>query len=495
MTTTTTRECRAINKAACRYHGATHVSYLERVEEKFHTLSSQLEETTDIQDRYTLSEKLEEASVEYAATDSGQEFFANQIAETDDWTEKEKYQQLLEDGERLRTSVEDKREGVSVFPASKLDEAIHRVDIANRKLARAGIEERFDYEVEHFIETDLEGRRFDMVRMSLTHPELHVGGWDFVAAVDKADDGAMLTRVIPGKELNGYAPEHFECDHCGSNRRRSSTYLLRNKETGEYKQVGSNCLESFSGVRPKALWALNYDPEEDDSYLDTGERRWGSRDSMLPTKSVVAAALAISDNGEKYRSRMLEQETGQDSTASEVKSFFFSSNNDNRYNDINIDDHEAAAASMIETTHFDTDNDYGRNMKTLLSQEYVSYKHVGYVVSVIAAAKKQQARQERESRPRAQGYAGQIGDKLKNVPVTVKQAKLIPTYIPNVGDSYKTLLVMTTDDGKELKWWASGEKDFKAGDMLTVTSATIKDLDTFNGDEQTVITRARVASA
>lgn len=37
------------------------------------------------------------------------------------------------------------------------------------------------------------------------------------------------------------------CEHCGSNRRRKDTYIVRNTVTGEFKQVGRSCLKDFTG--------------------------------------------------------------------------------------------------------------------------------------------------------------------------------------------------------------------------------------------------------
>ena len=54
-------------------------------------------------------------------------------------------------------------------------------------------------------------------------------------------------RSVPGVELDGWRPEVSECDHCGTTRRRSATYLVEH-EDGSRKQVGSSCMADFLGA-------------------------------------------------------------------------------------------------------------------------------------------------------------------------------------------------------------------------------------------------------
>jgi hypothetical protein len=486
--------CKAKNPEFCRYHSSNSGAYNSRAESTYNHFKEQVEKAKNLDDRYYMETNLQEAAVEYAATDAGREVFAQQHDETDDAMEKERLKTLIEDGIRLREYIEDKADGIVRFPASKLEEAEKRIATANRKLERAGLEERFTYTTEEYIELDKDGHAFNMVALSISHPKLNVSGWDFVAAVDKTDDGNTITRTLPSQELNGYRPEQFQCDHCGSNRRRNSTYLLRNSE-GEYKQVGSNCLQSFLGVKPSALWMLEYDPEENGNYIRSGGGGWGSSDSAIPTTELVAAALAVSDGGEKYVSNKAAYEWGLTSTVSDVKDYFFGRGKKKWEN---VDHHEYVqeARNLLSATHFDGDDDYNTNMRTLLNQEYTSVKHMGYVASVIAAHKRQTADADREAakaaKPKAVGYLGQPKEKINNVKLKVTK-KVVSSGYFNGYERTSTLLIMEDDLGRQVKWSASGFKDYEEGSEITVTSATIKDTDIYNGNEQTIITRARVA--
>lgn len=480
-------ECRARDPHTCRYHGSEQRSYQEQVEATYRNLVSDIEHSSDMEEKYLLQQELRNIEVEFAATESGQEELTAELERTDDAVERERLQRVLTEGERYRERIEEKTNGVVVFPASKLEEAEKRIAKANRKLERAGVTERFTYEVEEFVETDNEDQNYRMIRLTLNRPSLKANGWNFVASLDQTEDGSFVTRVLPGQELEGYRPEQFVCDHCGSHRRRNSTYLLQG-EGGDYKQVGSNCLKSFLGVNPQ-LWALQYDLEDNNSYIDRGERTWGSADSLLNTKSVVAAALALSNDGESFISSARARERGTDSTSSQVRGYFFSRNRD-LYENFNHHDYMTRAEEMISGTDFSGDDDYSTNMRVLLAQEHIAPRHLGYVTSVISAYNRAH-REPREAATRAVGYIGQAGERIEYIPVKVKKlVRNVNTF--NGRDVDTTMMIFTDNLGRELKWNASGWKDYKEGDEFVIKSATVKELSEFNGNEQTVITRARI---
>lgn len=480
--------CKAKNPEFCRYHSSNSGTYNTRAESTYNYFKEQVEKATNLDDRYYMESNLQEAAVEYAATDAGADAFGKQLEETSDEMERERLKTLLEEGEKLRDYIEDKADGIVRFPASKLEIAEKRIQAANRKLERAGLDQRFTYTTEEYVEIDKDGHAFNAIAMTISHPELSISGWSFVAAVDKTEDGSTITRTLPSQELNGYRPEQFQCDHCGSNRRRNSTYLLRNAE-GEYKQVGSNCLQSFLGVKPAGLWMLDYDPEAEGDYIRKGGYSWGSSDSAIPTTELVAAALAVSEGGEKYVSNKVASEWGITSTVADVRDYFFSRSS-KKWEDTDHHEYVQEAQRLMSETTFDGDDDYNTNMRTLLSQEYTSIKHMGYVASVIAAHKRQTATAERIAKPKAVGYLGQPEEKIKNVKLRVTK-KHVSEFFYNGYERTSTLFIMEDELGRQVKWSASGTKSFKEGDEILISSATIKDNDTYNDNEQTVITRAR----
>lgn len=80
-----------------------------------------------------------------------------------------------------------------------------------------------------------------------------INDWEFIAEVDHTEKGNIITGV--GVEV----PERYYiskpvCEHCNSNRYRKNTYIVRNKTTGEFKQVGKSCLKDFThGMSAEAV--------------------------------------------------------------------------------------------------------------------------------------------------------------------------------------------------------------------------------------------------
>jgi hypothetical protein len=493
MKATISSECHAKRPLFCRFHGdAKKGAYDQRIANRLETAKKELDKALNSGstiEALEAKEWLEEAEVAYASTLEGEEALRNEI-DAADGLERDVLQARLDQAllERSQKEAEDDEDGVYNFPSSKLAAALEKIEKANRKLRKDNMEGEFTYDLTTFIRKDKDGFSYEMTRLELNRPPVAIAGWNFVASVDKAPDNQFVTRVLPGQELNGYRPEHQECDHCGSTRRRNSTYLLRSPD-GIYKQVGSNCLESFLGVKPKGMWALNYDPEEKDMFDDSEDRRGGGpvADRVMPLEDTIAMALAVSDDGTSFVSKSKAYEYGGISTAEKVSDAFYSTNK-NAW--VDPEPFRAKAKEIIRDTTFEGDSDYSTNMRTILSGEWVSNKHMGLAISAVGSYQRQKFFNERKVAPKAVGYIGQVKDKIKDVSVTVKRVDNYPNdYSPNGG--LISRLIMTTDDGKEVKWQASSMQDVREGDKLLLTGGTVKGHGEFNGNEQTILTRMK----
>lgn len=484
-------ECKSKNPNFCRYHGDSRkIGFEKRVKHQLEFARKRLAEAeaTNIDDFMEAKNLLEEAEIEYAATTLGEEELRKKIADSK-WPDNEVLEQKLEEALKLRSRLEeeDSDEGTYCFPSSKLDEAVKRIEKANRKLERAGVEERFTYTTEEYIEEDKDGNKYFMTKLEVSHPSIKASGWDFVAAVDKTPDGDTIIRALPNQEIGDARPEGgLVCEHCGRARHRKTTYLLRNNE-GEYKQVGSACLSSFLGVEPKGLWTLNYDFDSELSLNSVPQ--YGGTDTVLNLQEVVAYGLAVSDNGNSFVSASSAQEYDTISTSSMVKQQLFSSKNKDKV--VLSEEDFIRAKKLIEETNIEGDTEYARNMRSILKSENLNIRHVGMAVSVIAAANRERWKKEREEAQKNQvksvGYLGNIGDKVSNIELAIKR---VDYYDGNYGT--QTRIIMTADDGKEVVWTATGYRSAEVGDTIKIKSATIKNHKQFNDNDQTILTRARI---
>ena len=93
-----------------------------------------------------------------------------------------------------------------------------------------------------------------------------IKGYELICTFDieeiPGEDAIVLTskvpdKVIPVEYLN---KTEIHCEHCGLNRRRYHSMLMRNVETGEHIEVGSTCIKDFFGHNPRGfLWMAQID--------------------------------------------------------------------------------------------------------------------------------------------------------------------------------------------------------------------------------------------
>lgn len=139
-----------------------------------------------------------------------------------------------------------------------------------------------------------------MARVTLSAPQITAPGYTFLAALTREEAG-MVVRTAPGQSLDGWTrPDEHWCDYCRKSRARSTSYVVRNEETGEIVQIGKSCLVPFLGVSPAGLWALQYDPED----LVPAEPSGGPGSAQLfGVRELLALAWVITDEGRRYLSR------------------------------------------------------------------------------------------------------------------------------------------------------------------------------------------------
>jgi hypothetical protein len=117
-----------------------------------------------------------------------------------------------------------------------------------------------------------------------------LAGWDFLAVIEPLEGGNLL-RQVPGAdvaegELAPWRQGRISCNHCGTSRRRTETFIVRADGSdpaiaaGTYKQVGRNCLESFLGGKsPASIVAQLAWPDVVRTAGEDGEGGWGGGSS------------------------------------------------------------------------------------------------------------------------------------------------------------------------------------------------------------------------
>lgn len=377
------------------------------------------------------------------------------------------------------------------MPASHLPEAVKRIERANRRLARAGVEEQFEYEVERYLyvpENDVVA--VNAVALTLSTPRISSGQWTFEAAHEMTVDGHIVN-------YGSAKVDEMRCDHCGHARRRGKVFTVRNLE-GEEKVVGSNCLSAFLGVRPEGLWALTFDLE--DAREEGDEGGWGAAatagDVTVAAVDLVGAALAASNDGEQFIPK--SKETFKvPSTASQVSAQLRAMVGAGKE-----PERRAQAEKILAWVNEQPDgqSDYIDNLRSVLAgkERWVGRKHFGIGVSAVSAYRNAQEWAIRDAERKADqeelyqpGHVGAVGERLRDLPVTVmvSDVRHDGAYGPS------TRLVFRGDaTGKQLIWFASGDRgNLSVGDKVTLT-ATVSEHGSYRGVDQTVLKRGVIAA-
>lgn len=398
------------------------------------------------------------------------------------------------------TTEDDTEPALPVYPipVSAIVDAQARIDKANRRLERAGIDDRFTYELsEQYVREGDDGQGRLYQDLTLSHPSISYGGWEFTAAVDHTDVGPIV-RSRPGVELDGWRPETSTCEHCGASRRRSATYLLSH-EDGTRKQIGSSCMKDFLGVKPSGLWALGFDPleeSEDDEWID----RTSSADVATPSNDIIAVALAVTDGGRGFVSQSFAEASGRNPTSHAVRDQLFggvgpmSDRERHAREQIAADAERYIADGTVDQVlqyarTMDGGGDYATNMRALATAEHVGPKHLGLLASAVSGWARENDRRSLEKAEAAAytpGFLAEPKTKIAGHKAVVEKVMVMEgDYGPT------TMLIMRAETGHTLKWNASGTKDLKAGDKIALTGGTVKDHGTYGGKDQTILTRVK----
>lgn len=332
------------------------------------------------------------------------------------------------------------------------------------------------------------------------------GGWRLLAAIDHSD-GAPIVRQVPG--VDEFPAEQRArgafCDHCNTERRRNTTYVLRNAE-GQIAQVGSSCLAEFLGVAaldPDYLLMLaGYlksaeSAGEDDEPGDEPMPREHVRFAVL---DVVSTALAVIERfGWVSRARSREAVPPLEATCDVVLNVLWGAPpqaSDELRQVLRelreaADERREAASGCLEWARLlvnrTRSSEYERNLVELAHLEYIGAKNIGILASLPAAYLREQERLN-HARPGVAAkmeHVGAIGERLR---LRLRIAGAVTRHEGAFGDSLRVPL--QDEQGRRFLWWtASYDRALLSADEFREVAATVKRHEDREGFKNTVLTR------
>ncbi|MEW1938738.1 hypothetical protein AB0331_15375 [Dietzia maris] len=395
------------------------------------------------------------------------------------------------------------------IPACAVSEAVRRIDHANRRLERAGVNSRFVYELERYEHASTSNgitRIESRVVLTLNAPALSFGGWRFQAALDVID-GQAIVSTAPGVDLSDWErPDAHHCDHCGLNRARTHSYVVRSEDTGELRQIGRSCLPLFLGVRPAGLWALQWD--YDDLQMLTDRDMHGNAPVVVTSydpRELLALTTVLSDRGRRFVSRAAAGD-GCAATADILWSILSPSSYETSEARAWREEITAAAElvpagdldDMIATAAAMGGSDYAQNLRVLAGQDHIPARHVALWSSLVGVYFRHERDKDRQAAlpELTGGYLADEGAKIADVTGTITT---LTSWDSDYGYPPKTvtLLVVHTDCGHLLKWQGTvpdevdGQR-LERGQRMTIARATVKAHEQWKGTPQTRIVRAKL---
>ena len=419
------------------------------------------------------------------------------------------------------------------IPAIHEAEFVKRVAQANTYLVRHGIDGAFTFSREAILvpsAKDADVLEEWITFTSTSAPTFALGDYVFVASLVGEEHG-MVVHTAPGQSLVGWdRPEGDDqtCDHCALKRDRKSLYVVRNIATGDVTQVGSTCIQAFLGVEPKGLGMLEFLDA-----LDAVVRGFSESTSTLPevftVDRILAVSAAITDMGRKYVSVARANEWERPSSASLIKGHvIYGAPRKANYRgphaeadfardlaeyqriqaraaEVQADEALMADIKAAADT-LNAGSDYADNMAIIVAGESVRTRNVGILASLLAIYARIQREAAEAKAPKPAAVTGflapvktvsksgkETATRLRNVALTLNRVHHLPE-----GDFGPRTILAGTIDGHQVEWFATGDIDAEAGDVLTLSAVSIKahkaaGSDRYTKVDTTVLTRGVIA--
>lgn len=315
-----------------------------------------------------------------------------------------------------------------------------------------------------------------------------VNGWEFVGTIEHKDAGNIIR--LADASFEGKIPERYNhadtfCEHCHTHRMRKDTYLIHNAETGEFRQVGRNCLYEYTlGLDADICAAMmsslaKFQEAGDDLICDydtfVGN---GYSQTYYGMDSRIVKGLSIA-----LVKRFGYNRSGSDNpTADDLKEILFYNQVSKRLAEIEPDYPLIGEIDEFASKITDTYG-YMYNAKTAWLSEYCECRDFGLIASLVSVYLREKEREEqRRSEARVSEFVGDVGDRIE---FEVASAKVI-----SYNDMWGTYYYLLKDAKGNAYIWSTN-KSIEGGDVI---KATVKQHSEYKGLKQTVITRGSITS-
>lgn len=360
---------------------------------------------------------------------------------------------------------------------------------------------------------------YEARRVELKIPDEAVfaeNNWAFGGSVEPSGvEGKNFVNVnLSGKDLGFVVPSKYftvnpcTCDYCKTNRKRNKTYLVVNQETGEWKQLGKECLKLFvTGIDVDAIATFESFIKEAECAANPGDEFfYNRRFKFVKVADALALACAVyRERGylatrdvagnsndlcnKNIVQRKLAQQYGYDSDFLNI-----SNSARNEIDEITVKTDTAIAKEdtevAVEMVKRFPDESYYNNLKVIVENEYIPLNKLGLLVSIPKAIdryeEEKRRREEKERLAAESNYLGSVGEKIS---VNFASGREVACCETQFGLLH--IYEFKDTNGNTVVWKSSSSKDIPESGTVT---GTVKAHEEYNGIKQTVILRAKITA-
>jgi len=328
-----------------------------------------------------------------------------------------------------------------------------------------------------------------------------VNDWEFVASVEHTEKGNIISGLGKYEVPERYYSGKSICEHCKSNRYRKATFIVRNKVTGEFKQVGKSCLNDFTNGLSAEVVTRYTSLFETLIQGETPEPGCYGEVYLLKEEYLVYVAETIrhfgyvrtQDDGRTTASRAMDY---MDAAHGRAWSRKLLSDLQEEMEKVNFNPQSPETIQLVKdaldwVAVQGEDNNYFHNLKTACSLNYITRKNFGLLASLFPAYNKELEKQDKQKAVQAvessSEYVGEVKDRII---VKAKSVKCVTSWETDFGI---TRIYKIIGEDSNVYTWKTGTFINEDAPEISITG-TVKAHTEYRGIKQTELTRCRVAA-
>lgn len=315
-----------------------------------------------------------------------------------------------------------------------------------------------------------------------------IADWEFIATVQHEEPYNIIRSFRTDVSVpDMYYTANTCCDHCKTRRNRKDTYIIRNTETGEFKQVGKSCLLDFThGLSAEAVaqYISWFDQIINGQAPDPGFKTYYNTEDVL-----AFAVEAVKMYG--YRPSDWKEST-KEVVAQQLRRFGdWKKRKDEGFKGDRPENYDRAKDILKFVADMPVEFGYVTSLKAACSKEYCEWRDLGFIVSAVSCYNRAQEKAAKKATEKAQAkksfWVGTVGQRIQLNDLSVR---LLTSWDGEFGYTY---LYKFTDEQGNIFTWKTGKwvsvTDEILPDLRVSLKGTVKAHSEYNGEKQTELTR------